>query len=124
MGAGLRGCRRLIESGGVDAAQGGISRPNQRLGSRRYQRDKTSGVGVPADVDGRSPVKLREEIARPKIRYRRERWLTPDGQAALAPLSPGASAAISGRSGAASCWRTIIGTRPVRPLSVRPLSGR
>ena len=59
---------------------------------RRARGSKATSTFVVQDLVLRAQV----------IRYRRERWVTPDGRTIVAPL-PAASAAISGRSCAASC---------------------
>ena len=55
-------------------------------------------------------IVLRAEVAR----YRRERWITPDGTTVLAALPPGV-AGISERNCVVSCWRNTIKARSPSP---------
>ena len=52
---------------------------------------------------------VQDLVVRPRvIRYRRERWLTPEGATVVAPLPPGIGRAISAPSCGASCSRSTI----------------
>src|SRR6201997_834818 len=117
---GLKGPPSIKPSG---MEQGTEPRPSAS-GSRRRGRgakrvgaaieDRVLAAEVPAGsrFKGYETYLIQDLIVRPvAIRFRRERWLTPDGRTIVAPLCRLGSTATLARSCAASCWRSIIRVR-------------
>jgi len=72
--------------------------------------DRVLTVAVPAGsrFKGHESFFIQDLELRPlAIRFRRERWLTPDGRTVVAPLRLGSTVILAQRC-AASCWRNTI----------------
>ena len=92
--------RPKLAPGGMDRA----TEPAGRAGARRRRRMSRGGKRTPPATEeriltvaappgsrrkGYEPYTVQDLVLSPRvIRYRRERWLTPDGRAVVAPLPP------------------------------------
>ena len=96
---GLKGPPRFKAGGLEKAGEAGSARAGRRKGRRGGKLDRLAvdaeqviAASVPAGsrFKGYETYVVQELILRPRvIRYRRERWVTPEGRTVVAPLPPG-----------------------------------